>query len=152
MSRRPDPATPLLLGCLLLFALGTAGAAAADDTTAPAAATGADGVVVYYFHGNVRCATCRTIEAYAHDAIHAGFAGELDDGALTWRVVNVDEPENKHFVQDFQLVTRSVVLVEYRDGKVIRSKNLDKVWQLVRNQTDFVAYVQNETREFLGAG
>ncbi|MFO7616170.1 MAG: hypothetical protein R6V75_02880, partial [Bacteroidales bacterium] len=43
------------------------------------------------------------------------------------RVVNIDEPENRHFIQDFQLVTRSVVLAEYRDGEVVRYENLDQV-------------------------
>lgn len=110
-----------------------------------------DGVVAFYFHGNTRCATCRKIEAYADDAIHQGFAEALDSSALTWRVVNIEEPDNKHFVEDFQLVTRSVVLAEYRDGNLVRWENLDKVWQLVRDKDGFTTYVQSETREFLGA-
>jgi hypothetical protein len=122
----------------------------AGDGLAPAAPTTDTGTIVYYFHGNVRCATCKKIEAYADEAVHAAFAGELEDGTLQWRVVNIDEPDNRHFIQDFQLVTRSVVLAAYRDGKVVRSKNLDQVWQLVRDKERFVAYVQNATREFLG--
>ena len=110
----------------------------------------ADGVVAMYFHGNVRCATCKKIEAYADEAIAQGFVDELESGRLTWRVVNIDESANKHFIEDFQLVTRSVVLVEYQDGKVLRWENLDKVWQLVRSKDKFVSYVEGETREFLG--
>ena len=116
----------------------------------PAAST-SDGVVAFYFHGNTRCATCRKIEAYADEAIHQGFAEALDSSALRWRVVNIEQPDNKHFVEDFQLVTRSVVLAEYREGNVVRWKNLDKVWQLVRDKDGFTSYVQSETREFLGA-
>ena len=37
-------------------------------------------VVVYYFHGNVRCMTCRTIEAYAKEAIESGLGDALKDG------------------------------------------------------------------------
>ena len=110
-----------------------------------------DGIVAIYFHGNVRCATCRKIEAYADEAITQGFPEELASGQVEWRTVNLDEPENKHFIDDFQLATKSVVLVEYRDGEVARWQNLDKVWQLVRNKDDFVAYVQDGTREFIGA-
>ena len=116
----------------------------------PVASTVADGVVAFYFHGNVRCATCKKIEAYADEAIAQGFVDELESGRLTWRVVNIDESANKHFIEDFQLVTRSVVLVEYRDGKVLRWENLDKVWQLVRSKDNFVSYVEGETSEFLG--
>jgi hypothetical protein len=117
----------------------------------PVASTAPDGVVAFYFHGNVRCETCKKIEAYADEAVHQGFADALQNGSLTWRVANIDEPENRHFIEDFQLVTRSVVLAEYRDGNVIRWKNLDKVWQLVRSKDSFVEYVQGEAREFLGA-
>jgi len=122
---------------------------AAEDDNGGAFIAPADGVVAFYFHGNVRCATCRKIEAWADKAIHSGFAEALDDGALTWSVVNIDAPPNRHFVEDFQLTTRSVVLAEYRDGRVVRSKNLDKVWQLVRSEDDFTDYIQAETTTFL---
>ena len=111
-----------------------------------------DGVVAIYFHGNVRCATCKKIESYTDAAVQSGFPEELEKGTLAWQVINVDEEENTHFVQDFQLVTRSVVLAEYREGKVVRWENLDKVWQLVRSKERFVDYIQSETRKFLGEG
>jgi hypothetical protein len=126
--------------------LATPGLSAQEST----ATTAAPRVIAYYFHGNTRCATCRKIEAYADEAIHQGFAEMLENGSLTWRVVNVDEPEHRHFIDDFQLVTRSVVLAEYDDDEIVRWKNLDKVWQLVRKKDAFVDYVQGETGEFLG--
>jgi uncharacterized membrane protein len=72
-------------------------------STATAAPTPAGGTVVYYFHATSRCATCRTIEAYAHDAVTTAFAADLSSGSLEWQAVNVDEPVNRHFIQDFQL-------------------------------------------------
>lgn len=146
-SRRFLPALGLILAAVALgFVTHAAGEAPAP---APAAA---DGVVAYYFHGNVRCATCRKIEALADEAIHSAFPAELESGALAWSVVNIDEPDDKHFIEDFQLVTRSVVLAEYRGGEVVRYTNLDRVWQLVRDEAAFMAYVQDETRAFLGQG
>lgn len=142
----------ILVGGLAAFLHGAPGAGDGPNpaTAVPPPATGAE-TVVYYFHGNARCTTCRTIEAYANEAVELGFGQELADGTLSWRVVNVEPPENRHFIQDFQLVTRSVVLAEYRDGTVVRFENLDQVWQLVRNKQRFVDYVQSETKAFLGA-
>ena len=129
------------------------GAAESSPTTTGEASQKADGrVIAYYFHGNFRCITCRTIEAYSEEAITKGFPDELASGRLAWRVVNMDEPENKHFVRDFELVTRSLVLVEYRNGKVTRHENLKQIWQLVRDKESFVNYVRTFTREFLGGG
>ena len=106
-------------------------------------------VLAYYFHGNVRCTTCRTIEAYAHEALHAGFPDALNTGALEWRVVNLDEPANEHFVEDYELATRSVVLVDLVDGQPRRWKNLDQVWRLVRDKPAFLTYVRAEAGAFL---
>ncbi len=63
-------------------------------------------------------------------------------------MVNIDEPENKHFVEDFELVTKSLVLAEYQDGEVIRWENLKQVWQLVRDKERFLDYVRDSTRSF----
>ncbi|HDP95991.1 MAG TPA: hypothetical protein ENN40_11630 [Candidatus Aminicenantes bacterium] len=66
--------------------------------------------VVYYFHGNSRCRTCLTIEKYTRQAVNNGFADELEKGEMELRAVNVDLKENRHFIQDYQLFSRSVVL------------------------------------------
>jgi hypothetical protein len=134
------------------LSLFTPATSAEEPDTDVKSGTIADGVVAIYFHGNVRCATCRKIESYAHEAVKSGFSEALEEGSLAWRVINVDEAENAHFIQDFQLVTKSVVLAEYREGQVVRWENLDKVWQLVRDEDRFVDYIQSETREFLGEG
>ena len=106
-------------------------------------------VIAYYFHGTFRCSTCRTIEEYSHDAIQTYFAKELGNGKLEFRPVNVEEPENKHFIQDYQLVTRSLVLSLVSDGKEMKWKNLADVWKLVRDKEKFYQYVKDEVAIFL---
>lgn len=136
---------------------GTASSRTGHERETPALAsaenaTAADKVVVYYFHGNMRCRTCRTIEAYTKEAIESGFADALKDGRMEWRVVNVEAPGNDHYVQDFQLSTRSVVLERLADGKNREWKNLQRVWELVRgDKEDFLKYIQDETRAYLEA-
>jgi hypothetical protein len=99
-----------------------------------------------YFHGSVRCPTCHRIETLSHDAIINHFADELKTGTLVWRAVNVEEPENRHFNTDYQLYTKSLIISEIRDGKEIRWKNLEKVWQFVRNEEDFDRYISSEIK------
>ncbi|RLE28743.1 MAG: hypothetical protein DRJ61_15860, partial [Acidobacteria bacterium] len=94
----------------------------------------------------------KKLEAYSQEAISEAFADELAAGTLSWKVLNTDEKANKHFVTDFELVTKAVVLVEYRDGKVVRFENLKDVWKLVGDKDVFVKYVEDSTRGFLGQG
>lgn len=102
--------------------------------------------LVYYFHATSRCATCRTIEAYSQETVTSTFAADLAARRLEWRAVNVEEPTNRHFVEDFKLYTRSVVLVDARDPR--RFKVLDRVWQLVRDKAAFRQYLEQEIRAF----
>jgi len=108
-------------------------------------------VVVYYFHGTVRCPTCRKFESYCDELVREDFSEELNDGRLQWRIVNVDEPENKHYVNDYQLYTKSIVVVKSEAGQPPRWKNLDKIWELVRDKQAFVGYVKEEINEYLRA-
>jgi hypothetical protein len=144
-------------GALLLALAGSAialvtgaMAGAPQKPKAPAAVAAAPaaspGVLVYYFHATTRCATCKTIEAYAHETVAGKFAADLQARRLEWRTVNVDEPASQHFVRDFQLYTRSVVIVDARDPK--RYKVLDRVWQLVGDKAAFQKYVEQEIRAF----
>ncbi len=108
-------------------------------------------VVVYYFHGDQRCRTCVHIEEATEQTLRARFGKELAAKRLAWRTVNFDRDENEHVINDYKLVAQSVVLVEYRDGKEVRSKNLDKVWRLIHDDHDFEVYVRDEILAFLGA-
>lgn len=109
-------------------------------------------VTAYYFHTTYRCTSCRKIEAYSLEAIEKGFPQELKDGRLVWRVVNVEEQGNEHFVKDYQLYTKSLVLVEENDSTQVRWENLAKVWELLGDKDGFVRYVQDNTRAYLTTG
>jgi hypothetical protein len=108
-----------------------------------------DRVIVYYFHGNKRCNTCRAIEEYTEEAVNIWFGDELRSGKLDFRVVNVEEPGNEHFVDDYELSARSVVLSALRNGREAKWTRLDRVWQLVRDRDAFVEYITDSTNAFL---
>ncbi len=108
-------------------------------------------VVVYYFYGTARCPTCRKFESYSSEAVREGFPKELSEGRLEWRMVNVEESGNEHFVSDYQLYSKSIVIVKKQDGKQTEWKNLKKIWELVRDKEAFVKYVQDEVRTYLEA-
>jgi hypothetical protein len=116
---------------------------------ASGAAVRAHRVVAYYFHGRVRCVSCNKIEAISRKGIEAGFADALKDGRLSFLPLNVDEPRNAHFKDDFRLVGQSLVLVEEKDGKTVRWKNMDKVWTLLDDERAFIPYVQQGVVDFL---
>lgn len=106
-------------------------------------------VIVFYFHGNVRCSTCKRIERLTVEAVTETFGDELKNGLLELTIVNVEKPENNHFIKEYQLYTRSVIASEVKDGTEKRWKNLHKVWELVRNEEAFKHYIQKEIAGYL---
>jgi len=116
---------------------------------APPAPAPAHVVRVYYFHGNARCVSCRKIEALSGEAVRAAFPGEMKQGKVEWLAVNIEEPSNKHFIQDYRLYTKSLVVVDLVDGNQVRWKNLERVWELLRDDEAFRQYVQGEVRSYL---
>jgi len=148
-----------LVAALALLPLGLL----ADDEAAspvPAGTTSADGggsesaaerqFVLYYLHGARRCNTCRSIESYAKGVVNSRFADAVESGALTWKVVNYDTPENQHFVDDFGLYTSSLVIVEIERGKTVSFEVLQEAWSLVGDKTKFQQYVYRSLHEQLG--
>lgn len=101
---------------------------------------------VFYFHGSKRCMACNKIEAWTRAAVELSFVKELAGGMVVFKAVNLDEPENAHFVQDFQLAMRSVVV---QRGTAF--ERLDQVWQLVRgDEAAFRQYITTGVRRHLG--
>ena len=125
--------------------------AVSKETPAVATPSGTQSpkLIAYYFHATARCVSCKTIEALSREALEQGFAKELRDGEIEWRILNVEEPDNRHFIADYQLNTMSLVLVEMKDGKPGRSKNLKDVWQLLKDKIGFINYVKTEVRLML---
>jgi hypothetical protein len=111
----------------------------------------ADGLVVYYFHADIRCPTCQKIEQYAHEALDARLGEELASGKVTWRTLNYEATENAHFATEYEIAAPTVVLVRRHDGRDGEWRNLTRVWELVGDKPSFVDYVAAEASSLLAA-
>ncbi len=134
----------LLLVILAAVAVISASVWAIAVETAPSGK-----VIAYYFHGTFRCQTCTNMEKYSREAIEANFKDALASGKLEFKAVNVEDRGNEHFVNDYQLYTKSLILSLEKNGKEIKSKNLDKIWEHARNKKRFIDYVTKEVAGFL---
>lgn len=89
------------------------------------------------------------MEKYSKEAIETNFKDALASGKIEFKAFNVEERANEHYVDDYQLYTKSLILSLVKDGKEIKSKNLTKIWGYVRNKQRFFDYVTEEVNNFL---
>ena len=106
-------------------------------------------VIVFYFHDNNHCEPCDRVERFSREAVES-FPDALRDGLLEWREVNRVDPGNEHYVRLFQLVTQTIVVASFRDGRMAAFQILDDVLNRQENHEAFVSYVQEPIRDYLG--
>ena len=126
-------------------------ASAGSVKNEPAAPAGRK-LVVYYFHGTDRCITCKKWEALTKEVIDASFAREVKAGRVEYRVVNVEKSGDEHFINDYGLYSKAVVLSDTKDGKQVGWKNLEKIWDKVGNEEAYKQYIREEVVSYLKAG
>jgi hypothetical protein len=106
-------------------------------------------VMLYYLHSTGRCYKCILMEKYSKEAVEKYFSEQVKDGKLEFNVLNVDEPQNAHFVQDYQLITKSLVVSLVKGGKEQKYENLKGIWENVGNERAFLEYVKINVEKYL---
>jgi len=118
-----------------------------SDTAASVASV--EKVIAYYFYTTQRCPSCKKIESFTAEAIDSGFGAELKSNLLEFHPLNIDEDSNKHFIKDYQLYTKSVVVSRQAGDKQVEWKNLTKIWELLNDKEDFKKYIHDEIIAYL---
>ncbi len=107
-------------------------------------------LVVWYFHGTMRCPTCQTIEALAHEVVQTDFAQELASGRIVWKTANYEKPMYSALAQKMQVRMPVVVLARMQSDQLLESKTLEEVWGLVQDKSAFRNFLLKEIRQMLG--
>ena len=136
----------------LLFVLVSDGPVSSDTQSPVANMPAAEPeLIVYYMDMGKDCTTCLNLESYTREALDTHYAADLASGRIQWRTTDLDDPANAHFIDEFGLYTKSVVLVHFENGEQIRFDSLSRIWELVYDKDAYVAYIRDEVKGFLDA-
>ena len=122
-----------------------------DHSSTPTIKDASHTVIAYYFHRTVRCPGCLQIEFMADQAIRETFDQELKEGNLVWLVLNMEEPDNQEFVDEYDVDASTLLLTDSVSNGKGRWKKLEKVWELMREPEAFGRYVEKEVADYLTA-
>jgi hypothetical protein len=134
-----------------LEALRASGGIATAPATTAKHRSRREGLVVYYFHSNIRCPTCQAIETQSHEAVQADFAAQLESGAVAWEVINYEKPAASELKTKFEIQVPVVVLARMKEGRIEDWNRLDQVWGLVDDKPAFAEYIRDEINQMLKA-
>jgi len=141
-----------VLASLAFMAMPKRTGASANQPSAalPSASLKGKAVVVYYFYDSIRCQTCKQIEKLAKQVLDEDYAEDLKAGRLVWRPINTDEADNEHYLKDYGIMSKSIVVSELNDGKQVRWSHLKRVWELIKDEAAFKQYIHDGVAEILG--
>ena len=110
----------------------------ASDPTSQTASAGEGGnqssaspeinrVDVVYFHATQRCVTCLCFEEHINTVMERYFQDALQNGKLTYRVLDVQREENKELARKYGAVGSQLFVNVIRDG-VENITDVQEIW------------------------
>ena len=106
-------------------------------------------VIVYYFHRKFRCQSCEVLESTLQNTMQVTYADHFGAGRLAMCVVNLDDPVNRHYFEQFEIFSNSVVIVEKKEGNVLRFKTVESIWDVSEDRDAISQLLQTEVAGFL---
>jgi hypothetical protein len=106
-------------------------------------------IIVYYFHTTYRCYSCTKISELTKKVLNNQFKKQIESGKIIFKTVNIEKDKNKHYVNKYQLFTKTVVLVDMIKKKQIKYLKLDKTWNYLRDENKFYSYIKDKLTTFI---
>jgi len=106
-------------------------------------------VVVYYFHRKFRCQSCEVLESTLLSTIKITYADHFGAGRLAMCIINVDDPENRFYLEQFEILGNSIVIVQKKEGNVLKYKNIESIWEVSEDRDAITNLLQTEVAGFL---
>jgi thiol-disulfide isomerase/thioredoxin len=125
--------------------LGTMAASAVQAADAPK-----DRIVAMYFHRTERCPTCQKMGSYSEEAVKTAFADEIKEGKVAFYYIDFQAAKNAKYVNAYGITGPTLIVAKISDNKVVSRRNLEDIWEHVRDKPAFLQYVQENVKAALG--
>jgi hypothetical protein len=109
-----------------------------------------DQVIMTYFISGTRCESCETIETLARETAEKDFPDALSNKSLVFRVIDTGDASRHHYIKDYQLTSKTVILSHRVQGKETEWSDMSKVWDLLDDGPAFHAYLGEQIQKYLG--
>jgi hypothetical protein len=92
---------------------------------------------IYYFHATHRCPTCMSIENNVKQVLDNDYKGLISKGVIDFKVLCVDDEENKKLAEKFEAAGAALHLVKIENGREQDNDLTEFAFMYSRNEPDF---------------
>ena len=94
-------------------------------------------IEVIDFHSTHRCVTCKSIEKNTQYTLDTFFNKEIEEGKITFQIINIDDKSNYDMAKKFRATSTSLFLNVVRNGKERKIDLTDFAFLNGKNQEKF---------------
>ena len=138
----------VVAGIVFLVAQGSNKPTEAPSIDGQTMKIAAEKIEVIHFHATQQCWSCITVGEYALKTIKEKFPEEYASGAIVFRDIDAELPENRDLVVKYQARGSALFVNAITAGK----DNIEEdvaVWRLVSNESQFISYFQDKLNKLL---
>jgi hypothetical protein len=118
------------------------------ETTEPETPTEMHRVDVVYFHRTNRCHSCTYAEEQIRYTLGQYFSDELRSGMVTFRSVDVQNPDNTEIIEKCGAYTSQLFLITVTNDSE-NVEHVEEIWKLIGEDEDFSNLVKDKITDAL---
>jgi len=138
----------VVAGIVFLVAQGSNKPTEAPSIDGQTMKIAAEKIEVIHFHATQQCWSCITVGEYALKTIEEKFPEEYASGAIVFRDIDAELPENRDLVVKYQARGSALFVNAITAGKDNIEEDVT-VWRLVSNESQFISYFQDKLNKLL---
>ena len=138
----------VVAGIVFLVAQGSNKPTEAPSIDGQTMKIAAEKIEVIHFHATQQCWSCITVGEYALKTIKEKFPEEYASGAIVFRDIDAELPENRDLVVKYQARGSALFVNAITAGKDNIEEDVT-VWRLVSNENQFISYFQDKLNKLL---
>jgi len=105
-------------------------------------------VWLIYFHRVPGCDTCQLMSKYIYETVEKRFVEEVKNKQIVLRYKNFEDKKNADLVKRFNIKSPMLVVVQIKDGKLVKAKHAEEIWPLAADKKKFIDYVEKEIKAY----
>jgi thiol-disulfide isomerase/thioredoxin len=107
-------------------------------------------VIVYNFHGKIRCSSCIAIEEATTETLNTYFKKEMKEGKVNRVIVDVDDEANKKIAEKYQVFGSGLIISKIYNNQETSIDMTGDGFKFASNKKErFINLLKNKINEYL---
>jgi hypothetical protein len=97
-------------------------------------------ILVYYFHGSIRCHTCISVDEKTHEYLEYLFPQMMQNKEIIFKSINIDEDERPDLLEKYEIYGQTLLFIK---GETVINETDDAFQYVITNPEKWQQIVED---------